>query len=307
MLPVFADPKTDFVFKRVFGAEAHKRLLVELLNSFLELSEDQRIVEIEYLSLEQRVSVPELKLSIVDVKCTDARGTRYVVEMQVLNIEGFEKRVVYNGSKAYVMQLRDSESYPTLCDVIGVTICDFVLWPREPGRPEVPMLSRWRMQEQHHGALGLSQIQYVFLELPKYAAGDQPVSTVDRWAYFFREAQNLDVIPSPLAEEPYHEALEVARTSHFTAREWEVYDRAKMAEQDQRGALTLAEKQGIARGREEARKDQAAMVQRLLEQRFGKLPEKQLEELAGANAELLSRWSAKILVATSLYDAFEPG
>ena len=52
-----------------------------------------------------------------------------VVEMQVLKVEGFEKRVVYNASKAYVMQLRNAEDYPTLCDVVGVTICDFVLWP----------------------------------------------------------------------------------------------------------------------------------------------------------------------------------
>jgi predicted transposase/invertase (TIGR01784 family) len=52
-----------------------------------------------------------MKLSIVDVKCTDAEGRRYVVEMQVLNVEGFEKRVVYNASKAYVMLLRQAEHY----------------------------------------------------------------------------------------------------------------------------------------------------------------------------------------------------
>src|SRR6185436_2147169 len=168
--PVFADPKTDFVFKRIFGAEARKPLLIALLNHLLELEGDHCIVDVQHLSGEQHVDVPELKLSIVDVKCTDASGRRFVVEMQVLKVEGFEKRVVYNASKAYVMQLRNADEYPTLCDVVGVTICNFNLWPEldTSGTYQVPMLSRWRMQEQHNGAQGLPQVQYAFLELPKY-------------------------------------------------------------------------------------------------------------------------------------------
>jgi predicted transposase/invertase (TIGR01784 family) len=250
MHAVFADPKTDFVFKRVFGAEGRKPLLIALLNHLLELENDRRILDVQHLTGEQHVDVAELKLSIVDVKCTDATGRRFVVEMQVLKVEGFEKRVVYNASKAYVMQLRNAEEYPALCDVVGVTICDFLLWPEKDDdeRFRVPLLSRWRMQEQHGGEKGLPQVQYAFLELPKYAAGDAPETLVDKWAYFFREAKNLEVIPPALSEEPFREALEVARRVTFTAEEWELYDRAKMAEQDARGALTVARKEGLAEG-----------------------------------------------------------
>ena len=209
MHPTFADPKTDFVFKRVFGAESRKHLLAALLNHLLELEGDRRIVALQHLAPEQRVDLAELKLSIVDVKCTDASGRRFVVEMQVLNVEGFEKRVVYNASKAYVSQLRNGEEYPALCDVFGVTICNFTLWDeKDPsGAFKVPMLSRWRMQEQHSGERGLPQIQFAFLELPKYAAGTEPTALVDRWAYFFREAKNLEVIPAPLSEGPFRDAM----------------------------------------------------------------------------------------------------
>ncbi|HEX3474178.1 MAG TPA: Rpn family recombination-promoting nuclease/putative transposase [Kofleriaceae bacterium] len=251
MQPVFADPKTDFVFKRIFGTEGRKPLLIALLNHMLELEGDRRILDVQHLSSDQHVDIPELKLSIVDVKCTDAGGRRFVVEMQVLKVEGFEKRVVYNASKAYVMQLRSADEYPALCDVVGVTICNFNLWPDqdERGRYKVPMLSRWRMQEQHSGESGLSQVQYAFLELPKYTAGDAPRTLIDRWAYFFREAKNLSVVPSALSEDPFRGALEVARTATFSAEEWEAYERAKMAEQDARGALAVAREEGAAEGR----------------------------------------------------------
>ena len=196
-----------------------------------------------------------MKLSIVDVKCTTARGRRFVVEMQVPPVEGFEKRVVYNASKAYVMQLRSAKEYLTLCDVVGVTICNFKLWPREnkDGKVKVPMLSRWRMQEQHSTRVGMPQVQYVFLELPKYAAGSDPETIVDKWAYFFREAKDLEVVPPALSEGPFREALEVARTSTFSAVEWEAYERAKMAEQDARGMVAVAREEGHKEGRKRAR------------------------------------------------------
>src|ERR1041384_2776109 len=245
--PVFADPKTDFVFQRIFGSEDHKPVLLGFLNDLLELDGPHRIQSVSLLPPEQRPKVSELKYSIVDVKCVDARGTTYVVEMQVLNVEAFEKRVVYNVAKAYTNQLDVGQVYPELNDVIGISICDFELWPRKKGF-DVPMLSRWRMQEQHTGTHGLSQLQLVFLELPKYQAAKQPVSPVEKWAYFFREAENLTVIPDALAHSPVLDALEAARTARFTTAEWDAYIAAGMAIQNERGALSLAHKEGYEEG-----------------------------------------------------------
>ena len=103
--------------------------------------------------------VQELKFSVVDVKCRDAQGTVFVVEMQVLNVEGFEKRVVYNASKAYVGQLASGDEYPKLNDVVAVSICNFVLWPDVPGQASVPLVSRWRMCEAQTGRQGLTEVR----------------------------------------------------------------------------------------------------------------------------------------------------
>ena len=247
--PTFADPKTDFTFKRIFGSEEHKDVLVAFLNAMLGLDEQHRIESVRLLAPEQRPAVNELKLSIVDVKCVDARGVSYVVEMQVLQVEGFEKRVVYNVAKAYVNQSARGELYPELNDVVGITICDFELWP-DSGERKIPMLSRWRMTEQQSGAQELGQIRLVFLELPKYDASRPPETMVEKWAYFFREADNLTVVPEVLAEPPFVEALEAARTADFTAAEWDAYIAAGMALQDERGRLSFAERRGQQRGRE---------------------------------------------------------
>jgi predicted transposase/invertase (TIGR01784 family) len=245
--PVFADPKTDFTFKRIFGSEQHKDVLIAFLNAVLDLDEPHRITDVELLQPEQRPPVSELKHSIVDVKCTDARGVTYVVEMQVLQVEGFDKRVVYNVAKAYVNQIARGEQYPSLDDVVGITICDFVLWPDE-GERTIPMLSRWSMTEEHTGTRGLGQLRFVFLELPKYDRSRPPQTMVDKWAYFFREAGDLTMVPQVLAEPPFIEALEAARTAGFSAAEWDAYILAGIAIQNERGALAVADKRGHARG-----------------------------------------------------------
>jgi predicted transposase/invertase (TIGR01784 family) len=304
MRPLFADPKTDFVFKKLFGTEEHKPLLTALLNGLLELDEAHRVVQVELLTPEQRPHVQELKHSIVDVKCTDARGTHYVVEMQVLNVEGFEKRVVYNVAKAYTGQLDAGQKYPDLNDVIGVTVCDFELWPRAQS-PHVPMLSRWQMQEQHGGARGLGQLQFVFLELPKYDTSRPPVTAVEKWAYFFREASNLDVVPKVLAEQPFKDALEAARVARFTDEEWEAYIRAGIAIQDERGALSLARKEGLTQGLTQGElKGLRASIRKILRKR-GLAPSPQEDTLLEACADVptLERWLEQALTAPSAREA----
>ncbi len=306
MLPVFADPKTDVVFKRIFGDEARKPLLIALLNDLLELKGTRRIREVEHLSLEQHISLPKSKLSIVDVKCTTASGRRFVVEMQVLPVEGFEKRVVYNASKAYVLQLRDADEYPTLCDVVSVTLCNFKLWPKKlEGRGyKVPMLSRWRMQEQQSGHKGLRQVQYAFLELPKYRAGKNPETLVDKWAYFFREARNFEVIPPALSEGPFREALEIARKASFTNAEWEQYERSKMAEQDERGAISLAHREGKDEGRVEGRLEgKRDTLFRLLGRAGIELTQDDRDRIQTcADTTLLDRWVDNVFGAKTITD-----
>jgi len=294
--PVFGDPKTDFVFQRIFGSEDHQTALLGFLNDILQLDDAHRITSVALLPPEQRPKVSELKYSIVDVRCVDAAGTTYVVEMQVLNVEAFEKRVVYNVAKAYTNQLGVGFAYPELDDVVGISICDFELWPRGDAAP-VPMLSRWRMQEQHSVVVGLPHLQFVFLELPKYEGGHDPETLVDKWAYFFREAGNLLAIPEALRHPPVLDALEGARTARFSREEWDAYIAAGMAIQNERGALALAERQGKLEGNLEARRD---TLHRLLVRAGIALTEGDRARVqACTDAAALDRWIDNVFGAKS--------
>jgi predicted transposase/invertase (TIGR01784 family) len=296
--PVFGDPKTDFVFQRIFGSDDHTTALLGFLNDILQVDESHRITSVTLLPPEQRPKVSELKNSIVDVKCVEAAGTTYVVEMQVFNVEEFEKRVVYNVAKAYTNQLGTGFAYPELDDVIGITICNFELWPRKEA-PHVPMLSRWRMQEQESGVRGLPHLQFVFLELPKYAAGHDPQTHVDKWAYFFREAGNLMAIPEALREPPLLDALEGARTARFNREEWDAYIAASMAIQNERGALSLARREGEVAA-------QARALLTVLQARGIAVPDAARDLLlAEKDPARLERWLVKAAVATSVVDVLD--
>ena len=116
-MPKYLDPKNDLTFKRVFGQ--HKHLCMSLINSMLPL--EKPIVYIEYQTGEL---IPELtdllRNTIVDIRCTDADGRQFLVEMQLFWNESFKSRVLLNASKAYMMQLEQNEKFELLKPVYAL-------------------------------------------------------------------------------------------------------------------------------------------------------------------------------------------
>src|SRR5262249_37071939 len=126
-----------------------------------------------------------------------------------------------------------------------------------------------------------------------------PRTVVDKWAYFFREADNLTVVPEVLAEHPFIDALDAARTAGFTAAEWEAYILAGIAIQNERGALSGAEKRGErggdepgrAEGREEGLRQGVEVLCRVL---GIEITEERRQELANLNAAELTALLARL-------------
>ena len=240
MHPVFADPKNDYVFGRIFGREAHEPILVAFLDDLLALDGPYRIASVTMERPRWRPGMPWLRCSCLRAGCVDRRGVTYAVEAQLLHIEELHRSCIDEIAGSLTEPLAPVEARPASGDEICITVSEFDLWPGS-GASRVPMLSRRRVHEQP--GVGL-----VFLELPKYGSSSDPSSPVDRWAYLIREAGNLLEVPPALAQSPWAEALEAARISRFTPGEWDAYISVGMAIQDKRGALSLARKRGYRAG-----------------------------------------------------------
>jgi predicted transposase/invertase (TIGR01784 family) len=120
VMPRYLDPKSDVVFKKIFGQ--HPRLLKSFLNAVLPLPVDGLIENLEYLAFEQIPVIPTFKHTIVDVKCTDQQGRIFIVEMQIQWVPSFMQRMLFGASQAYVRQLEKGEKYEYLNPVYGLGI-----------------------------------------------------------------------------------------------------------------------------------------------------------------------------------------
>lgn len=96
----FLNPKTDFAFKRIFGSEQSKDILLSFLNAILGLESPYRIANLSIIDPYLAPKIQGMKDTYLNVRAEDEQGKSYIIEMQVLNVAGFEKRVLYNACKA---------------------------------------------------------------------------------------------------------------------------------------------------------------------------------------------------------------
>ncbi|MBF0161864.1 MAG: Rpn family recombination-promoting nuclease/putative transposase [Magnetococcales bacterium] len=297
----FIDPRIDFAFKKIFGSESAKDLLVSFLESLLGLEGDRCIAEVTILDPFLAPKIREMKYSILDVKCRDHRGVSYIVEMQVQKVAAFLKRIQYNAAKAYAHQIERGEEYPKLNQVIAITITDFVLF-----HDFTHCVSCHESRETITGHSYLRDITHFFVELPKFVKRLEELDDIlDQWIYFIKYAGSLQEVPEKLSTAPFRHAFEMAMVANMTSEELEMYDKAGIAIADARGAVELAreealregEQKGEQKGRQEGK---AEMLTRQLQRRFGDLPPWANQKIADAELSTLEEWSLRILDATTL-------
>ncbi|MBI4742510.1 MAG: Rpn family recombination-promoting nuclease/putative transposase [Betaproteobacteria bacterium] len=225
-------------------------ILISFLNAALELEAPYRIEAVEILDPYLAPKIKGMKDSYLDVKVKDGQGRSYIVEMQVLNVAGFEKRILYNACKAYAGQIARGEDYHLLTDVVALTITDFVMFDDLPER-----INKFKLRAAA-GEVYVDDLELVFIELPKFKIGkdeeEKLETTKDRWLYFLKYADDLRAVPANLSLDPaILHAFEIANKAALTPEELDDQERREMFIQDQRGALTKALEIGEAKGRAE--------------------------------------------------------
>jgi predicted transposase/invertase (TIGR01784 family) len=236
---MFINPKTDFAFKKIFGSKKSKDILLSFLNAIL-YQGNETIVDLQILDPYQAPRIKGIKDSFLDVKATLQDQSIVIIEMQVLNVLGFEKRVLYNAAKAYSMQLNVGEDYTLLNPVIALTITDFEMFP-----DSAKIISSYALREKEEMTSYNDDIELVFVELPKFKKSLETLETLgDKWMYFLRYANQLQFVPESMEKEPaISHAFQVAKQSRLSRKELEVLEKREMFIHDNRNSILLAEKQ----------------------------------------------------------------
>ena len=181
----FLDPKNDVAFKKIFGTEKNRDILIHFLNDVLTFKEHGHIVEVSFLKTIQDPETAAKKTSIVDILCKDQNGNTYIVEMQVAKEKGFEKRAQYYASKAYVSQANAGGEYHNLKEIIFLAISDFIMFPcKKVYKSEHVILDKESLEND------LKDFSFTFIELPKFDKDiDHLKNMTDKWTYFFKHAE----------------------------------------------------------------------------------------------------------------------
>jgi predicted transposase/invertase (TIGR01784 family) len=278
----FLDVKTDFAFKKVFGSEGSKDILISFLNSLVFFPEGEVIEDLTIVDPYQIPLIKGMKDTYVDVKAKLSNGTTVIIEMQILNVQGMEQRILYNAAKAYSTQLVQGERYHLLNPVIALTITDFEMFSET-----TEYKSAFRLTEKERLVEYNGDIELIFIELPKFTKTEEELSDItDKWIYFIKNAGSLAYIPETLSILPeLSHAFSIANEAGLTLEEQEAQWKRKDFIMLQKGSIELAEKKGRVEGREEGREEGKVEVARRLLAKGMTVEE--AAEVAGVSVEVL--------------------
>ena len=231
----FVDIKNDIAFRKIFGNENKKEILISFLNAVLKLENQNKIKTISLLNPFQLPEIKGLKVTVIDVKATDENGNIFIIEMQLTDKKGLDKRIQYYGAKGYASQIDSGDEYLKLKPMIFIGILDFK-YLESPN-----YISRHLIMDSATGERKLKDLEFNFIELEKFTKGLSELNNmIDKWIFFIKNSKNLEVIPDNINDTGLLSAYKNAEKHNWTKDELEEYEYAQIREQDERGEIELA-------------------------------------------------------------------
>ncbi len=256
----FLDPTNDYSFRKIFGNEQKKGILISFLNSILGWSGEETITDVTLLNPNQVPHIKGAKETLLDVRCHDQSGKEYIVEMQVIKKKYFDKRVQYYASKAYSTQLAEGEDYGRLNPVIFLGVLDFDFTANSH------YLSTHRTCDVETQEKIFCDFQFTLIELPKFKKTEQQLETVaDKWLYFLKHASELQAVPEVIHEQALKEAFEVVNRINWSQEEMNAYEERIKAWRDRAAEIESGYDKGLKKGLKEGRDvEKISVAQKML-------------------------------------------
>ena len=243
----YINPFTDYGFKRLFGEEPNKDLLLDFLNELLK-EEQGKITELKYLKNENLATTELNRKAIFDLYCTNEKGEKFIVELQKTKQKFFKDRTIYYSTFPIREQaVIGSDWNFELKKVYTIAILDFVFDEdkNEPNKFRYDV----KLTEQETKEVFYDKLTFIYLEMPKFNKTIEELETrFEKWLFVLKNLHKLDRVPEKLKESIFLQLFETAEISKFTQQEYQEYENSLKYYRDIKNSLDTAKEEGIIEG-----------------------------------------------------------
>jgi len=287
---------TDFGFKKIFGTELNKELLISFLNALLQ--GEQNITDIQYLNSEQLGTRHGDRSAVFDVYCRNDKGERFIVEMQNAYQQYFKDRTVYYSSFPIQEQGKRGDWDFQLESVYTVGILNFV-FPEDEYSPDC-YHHEVRLMDTADKHVFFDKLTYIYLEVPKFNKTEEELVTMfDKWMFVLRNLSRLMERPAALQERVFTRLFEQAEVAKFTQAEMYDYEESLKRFRDINNVIDTAKNEafaggkaeGIEEGRVEGRAEgiEEGILKVARKMKSKGIPQSSIIEMTGLTAEEIER------------------
>lgn len=234
----YINPLTDFGFKKLFGSEPNKILLIDFLNQILP---GRKIKDLTYSNTEKQGRSEFDRKAIFDLYCIGNKGERFIVEMQKAKQNYFKDRSLFYASFPIQEQALKNEWDYKLDPVYSVGILDFI-FDEHKNDKEIRHIVELKNQRCE---VFYDKLKFVYIELPKFTKEEKDLEThFDKWLYIFRYLSRLQDRPKKLQERVFKKLFEAAEIAKFSPEEREAYEESLKNYRDIKNVVETAKLDG---------------------------------------------------------------
>ncbi len=245
----YVNPYTDFGFKKLFGEEASKNLLIDFLNEVLKTK--HIITDLSFRPTENLGVIEEDRKAIFDIYCKGSNGESFIVEMQKAKINFFKDRTVFYSTFPIREQAERGEWDYSLKPVYCVAILDFE-FDKNKGEKD-RYLSNVNLKDQYCETF-FDKLTYIFIEMPRFKKTEQELTShFDKWLYFLKNLPNFEDIPVILNEPVFVEGFKKAEIINYNKDELLRYNESLKVYRDLKGVVDTSYIDGINKGKIEGK------------------------------------------------------
>ena len=239
----YIDLLTDFGFKKIFGEEANKELLIDFLNSLLE-EEKGKITQITYLKTE-KLGMSQLdRKAIYDIYCESETGEKFIVELQKAEQAFFKERSIYYATFPIQEQAVKGDWNFKFNAIYTIAIMDFTI-----EKESTNYIHRVKLMNTETKEIFSDKLNFIYLEIPKFNKQEAELeSHFDKWIYLIKNLAKIENVSEKLQEKIFKEVFELGEIAMYDRPNRQVYEDSLKAKRDWKNSLDTSFEKGIEQG-----------------------------------------------------------